>query len=169
MFKDLQREVFTINAIESKSLDTIKEWLTSMDIKYYENKLNLQWRNIIKSILDDPEGFLADGGWSFLDHDKSDSEEEEEEDEADEEFQAESDDEEESEESSDDESLVESDDDEDGSEYSDDDSGMDWDELEEEARAYDGVGGGGRRWRGGEMMERRGGWVDGQPTPPRVS
>ena len=75
VFKDLQREVLTINAIESKSLDTIKEWLTSMDIKYYENKLNLQWRNIIKSILEDPEGFLESGGWSFLDHDKSDSEE----------------------------------------------------------------------------------------------
>lgn len=75
VFKDLQREVLTINAIESKSLDTIKEWLTSMDIKYYENKLNLQWRNIIKSILEDPEGFLESGGWSFLDHEKSDSEE----------------------------------------------------------------------------------------------
>jgi nucleosome binding factor SPN SPT16 subunit len=80
--------------------------LTSIEIKYYESKVNLNWKNIIKMIkevsltfryplckslklaicipiipqsgmVQDPEGFVEDGGWNFLDADQSDSEEEE--------------------------------------------------------------------------------------------
>ena len=29
--------------------------------------MNLNWKPILKNILDDPEGFIADGGWDFLD------------------------------------------------------------------------------------------------------
>jgi hypothetical protein len=30
-------------------------------------QMNLNWKPILKNILDDPEGFIADGGWDFLD------------------------------------------------------------------------------------------------------
>ena len=30
-------------------------------------QINLNWKPILKSILEDPEGFIADGGWDFLD------------------------------------------------------------------------------------------------------
>lgn len=69
-------------------------------MKYYESKVNLNWKNILKSIkevsidkiihmgciqprndclhcsMQDPEGFVESGGWNFLDADQSDSEEE---------------------------------------------------------------------------------------------
>lgn len=136
IWKDLNREVGRIDAIQNTSLDTIKDWLGSMEIKFYESKVNLNWRNIIKNIKEDPEGFIADGGWAFLDMTQSDSEEEEE---VESEFEP-TDDEEESEESesSDEESLVDSDeDDEDFSEDEEEEEGKDWDELEEEARRDD--------------------------------
>lgn len=141
--QDLTRDVLRIDAIPSTSLDGVREWLTSMDIKFYENKvsgppcssmahvgscahenaawkprnpakfsrlrhpkpclsrvcsnpkwlqprqaalgkrdlfaaaepepcsvlaqINLNWKPILKNILEDPEGFIADGGWDFLD------------------------------------------------------------------------------------------------------
>jgi nucleosome binding factor SPN SPT16 subunit len=55
-----------IDAIPTKSLETIKDWLTSVKIKYYESKLNLAWKPVLKSIVDDPEGFFEQGGWEFL-------------------------------------------------------------------------------------------------------
>ena len=43
-------QVMRIDAIPTKSLETIKDWLTSVRIKYYESKLNLAWKPILKSI-----------------------------------------------------------------------------------------------------------------------
>jgi nucleosome binding factor SPN SPT16 subunit len=51
-----------------------RSWLTSMKIKYYENRLNLVWKPILRTILDDPDKFLEDGGWEFLNADASDEE-----------------------------------------------------------------------------------------------
>lgn len=137
IWKDLNREVARIDAIPSQQLETIKDWLTSIEIKFYESKVNLVWKNILKSIKEDPEGFVADGGWNFLDADQSDSEESGEE-ESD--FEPSDDGEVESEgdESSEDESVVDEDSDE--SEFqldSDEEEGLDWDELEARAKKED--------------------------------
>lgn len=147
VFKDLTKDVFRIDAIPSQSLDTVREWLSSMDIKFYENKVNLNWKQVLKSIVDDPEAFEADGGWSFLDMEGDSGEEEEESEEGDPEFQADGDDSEEAGASSedfsdsDDESLVDSDEaQEEGSEEEDEEEeeeGKDWEELEEEAKRDD--------------------------------
>ena len=51
VFKDFTREVHRIDAIDTKNLDTIKEWLNSVGIKYYESKMNLNWKPILKTIL----------------------------------------------------------------------------------------------------------------------
>ena len=59
----------------SFSLDTLREWLTSVEIKYYESRLNLNWKPILKNILADPEDFIAQGGWKFLDMEGSDDDE----------------------------------------------------------------------------------------------
>jgi nucleosome binding factor SPN SPT16 subunit len=130
--KDLDRDVWRIDAIPSQHMDTIKDWLTSIEVKFYESKVNLNWKNIIKTIKDDPEGFIEDGGWNFLDDEGSDSEDGEEEEsdfapsEAEEVEVSEG-------ESSEDESLVESGDDSEVSLDSDESEGLDWDELEEQA------------------------------------
>ncbi|XP_058091980.1 FACT complex subunit SPT16-like [Magnolia sinica] len=140
VFKDFKRDVLRIDSIPSSSLDGIKEWLDTTDLKYYESRLNLNWRPILKTITDDPEKFIEDGGWEFLNMEASDSDSENSE-ESDQGYepsdvQSESVSEEEDDES---ESLVESDEDED--EDSEDDSeeekGKTWEELEREASNAD--------------------------------
>lgn len=135
-------EAVRIDAIPMKALDTIKEWLASIDVKFYESKINLQWPAILKSIREDPEGFVESGGWDFLDAEAgSDGDDS---DDGDEEFAPSEDDSDEEEEDSDDDdsdaSLETEDDDEeeDGDEdLSDDEKGMSWEELEKEAARAD--------------------------------
>lgn len=140
VFKDFKKDVLRIDSIPSTSLDAIKEWLDTTDLKYYESRLNLNWRPILKTIIDDPQKFIDDGGWEFLNMEASDSETEETE-ESDQGYEP-SDAEPESEsedEDSDSESLVESDeDDEDDSEEdSEEEKGKTWEELEREASNAD--------------------------------
>ena len=82
VFKDFAKPVMRIDSVPVGCLDKIKEWLNSVNIKYYESKVNLNWGPIQKSILADPAKFVEEGGWEFLNMDGgSDSEEEEEEEE----------------------------------------------------------------------------------------
>ena len=40
---------------------------SSCDIRYSEGIQSLNWAKIMKTIVDDPEGFFDNGGWTFLD------------------------------------------------------------------------------------------------------
>lgn len=64
----------------------IQEWLNSCDIKYTEGIQSLNWTKIMKTIVDDPEGFFESGGWSFLDP-ESDGEADDDSDDEDENFE----------------------------------------------------------------------------------
>ncbi|XP_015886873.3 FACT complex subunit SPT16 [Ziziphus jujuba] len=140
VFKDFKRDVFRIDSIPSTSLDGIKEWLDTTDLKYYESRLNLNWRPILKTITDDPEKFIEDGGWEFLNMEVSDSDSDNSEESdkgyvpSDVQSDSGSDDEDD-----DSESLVESEDDdeEDSEEDSEEDEGKTWEELEREASYAD--------------------------------
>ncbi|KAJ1379296.1 PH-like domain superfamily [Sesbania bispinosa] len=66
VFKDFKRDVLRIDSIPSTSLDGIKEWLGHNRHQYYESRLNLNWRQILKTITDDPQSFIEGGGWEFL-------------------------------------------------------------------------------------------------------
>jgi len=141
--KDYSKPVTHINSISVEYLETIKEWLDSCNIKYYEGTQSLNWPRIMATIQADPKKFhTEDGGWKFLSA-ESDSEEEDESGESEGEFAPEdeevagSEDEEISEE--DEEDDEEEDDDDEEGEYSDegDEEGEDWDDLEERARRDD--------------------------------
>lgn len=131
VFKDLNRAAHRITTIPMESLEVIKSWLDSVDILYSEGTINLKWPNILTKIKTDPEGFIKEGGWSFLHDggDNSSAEDEENEDssfnesEFDEgeesEFSEESDEYEDSEVSGGDDDLSE--------------QGLSWDKLEEKA------------------------------------
>ncbi|CAH2294638.1 FACT complex subunit SPT16 [Pelobates cultripes] len=142
VYKEYSKKVTMINAIPVASLDPIKEWLNSCDLKYTEGVQSLNWTKIMKTIVDDPEGFFEQGGWSFLEpegegsdaeHDGSESEVE------DETFNPSEDEYEEEEEDSDEDYSDETEDTaySEDSLGSDEESGKDWDELEEEARRAD--------------------------------
>lgn len=144
VFKDFKRDVFRIDSIPSSSLDGIKEWLDTTDLKYYESRLNLNWRPILKTITDDPEKFIEEGGWEFLNLEVSDSDSDNSE-ESDQGYQPsdaqpESDSDDDDSESA---SLVESDedddddDDDDSDGDSEEDKGKTWEELEREASNAD--------------------------------
>ncbi|XP_059356837.1 FACT complex subunit SPT16-like [Carassius carassius] len=140
VYKDYNKKVTMINAVPVNSLDPIKEWLNSCDIKYTEGVQSLNWTKIMKTIVDDPEGFFEQGGWSFLDPESEGSggEEDSESEMEDETFNPSADEEEEEGEDSDEDYSSETED----SDYSaslgsEEESGKDWDELEEEARKAD--------------------------------
>uniref|UniRef100_A0A3B5LLY0 FACT complex subunit n=1 Tax=Xiphophorus couchianus TaxID=32473 RepID=A0A3B5LLY0_9TELE len=134
VYKDYSKKVTMINAVPVNSLDPIKEWLNSCDIKYTEGVQSLNWTKIMKTIVDDPEGFFEQGGWSFLDPESegSGAEEDSESEMEDETFNPSADEEEEEEEEDSDEDYNYS-----ASLGSEEESGKDWDELEEEARKAD--------------------------------
>ncbi|XP_071716737.1 FACT complex subunit SPT16-like [Rutidosis leptorrhynchoides] len=140
VFKDFKKDVLRIDSIPSSSLDGIKEWLDTTDIKYYESRLNMNWRAILKTITDDPQNFIDEGGWEFLNLEASDSDSDgsQESDQgyepSDVEPESESEDD-----GSDSASLVESDDDEEEEEEegSEEEEGKTWEELEREATNAD--------------------------------
>ncbi|XBW35606.1 hypothetical protein QEN19_001180 [Hanseniaspora menglaensis] len=63
IYKDFTRPVAHINTIPMEDIETIKNWLTNVDIPYTVSTINLNWSNILKT---DPYDFFADGGWAFL-------------------------------------------------------------------------------------------------------
>ncbi|KAG6511843.1 hypothetical protein ZIOFF_029921 [Zingiber officinale] len=138
VFKDFKRDVLRIDSIPSSSVDGIKEWLDTTDLKYYESRLNLNWRPILKTIVEDPEKFIEDGGWEFLNMEasESDSDNTEESDKGYEpsDVEPESASEDEDKDSA---SLVESDEDEESDEDSEEEKGKTWEELEREATNAD--------------------------------
>ncbi|XP_042483515.1 FACT complex subunit SPT16-like [Macadamia integrifolia] len=133
VFKDFKKSVLRIDSIPSSSLEGIKEWLDAADIKYYESRMNLNWAPILKRITDDPQTFIDEGGWEFLNLEASDSDSGNTEDSdqgyepSDVQSDSVSDDEDD-----DSESLVESDEDD-----NDDDSDEDLEEEEEEGKTWE--------------------------------
>jgi len=141
VFKDYQRKTHQIGHIPGQSLDSVKDWLNSCDIRYSEGAISLNWNNIMKTIVADPDHFFEDGGWNFLLSGSDDEGEEESSDES--EFNPSEDDESGSEEASDEsdaDSAVTTDDSgSEGSLESDESEGKDWSDLEEEAAKADRV------------------------------
>ncbi|KAJ5443638.1 FACT complex subunit s.t1.c16 [Penicillium daleae] len=136
VFKDFHRAPVHVNTIPVEALEGVKDWLDSVDVAYTEGPLNLNWTTIMKTVVSDPYGFFADGGWSFLAA-ESDSEGSEEEEES--AFEL-SDSELAADESSEEDSEFDEDASADGSEEDfsgDEESGEDWDELEKKAKRQD--------------------------------
>lgn len=142
IFKDFSRAPYHINTIPVESLESVKEWLDSVNIPFSEGPLNLNWPTIMKTVTADPHAFFREGGWSFL---ANDSDEEDGEEESEESAFEVSESELASDESSEDDSeFDEAASDEASAEGTDDgesDEGEDWDELEKKAKRKDREGG----------------------------
>ena len=141
VFKDFHRPPVHINTIPVESLESVKEWLDSVNIAFSEGPLNLNWGTIMTTIIADTQQFFADGGWSFLSTESDDEDQEASEEESafemsDSEVAA-------SEVSSEDESDFDDDAsaDEGDASLDDDSGGEDWDELEKKAKKKDREGG----------------------------
>ena len=140
--KDFTKTPTHINTIPVESLDTVKDWLDSIDVPYTEGPLNLNWGSIMKAITTDPYQFFLDGGWEFL---STESDNEDAEDESEESvFEMDGSELDQASESSEDDSDFDddasADASEEGSEVSES-GGEDWDELEKKAAKKDKAGG----------------------------
>ena len=144
IFKDYSRKVSMISSIPMTSLDSVKDWLNSCDIKYTEGIQSLNWQKIMKTINDNPEEFFETGGWNFLEPQEGEEDQEDDEsDEDDAEFKPDSDSDFEGSDEEYDEEYDSGDaESEGGSDYeeeldSDESSGKDWSDLEAEAKRED--------------------------------
>jgi len=144
IFKDYAHKVSMVSAIPMTSLDSVKDWLNSCDIKYTEGIQSLNWTKIMKTINDNPEDFFENGGWSFLEPDSADEAEaeDEESDEDDQEFKPEGDSGSEFDEYDEEYDSGDVESEGNDSDYaeeldSDESSGKDWSDLEEEAKKDD--------------------------------
>lgn len=139
IFRDLRRSPIHINSIPMKQLESVKEWLDSVDIPFLEGPLNLNWNAVMKSINEDPAGFYQDGGWITLAEGDEDEKDEEDEEDSASEFEMTSDAEEDEDDFSESEFDEEEEDEEEDEfdEDEEDESGEDWDELERKAKAED--------------------------------
>merc|ERR1712013_464145 len=141
IFKDYSKKIAMVTAIPMTMLDHVKEWLNSCDIKYTEGVQSLNWGKIMKTIVDDPEGFFDSGGWNFLDPESDGEDEDDDDSDEDETFNMSDGSDDGSEESDSDEDF--SDDSNISDEYSgeeldsDESSGKDWSDLEAEAAESD--------------------------------
>ncbi|BHF81773.1 FACT complex subunit SPT16 [Sparganum proliferum] len=72
VFKDYRAKPAMVNSIPSSALDHVKEWVMSCDIFYSEGAKSLNWPKLMKTIVDNPEDFLEQNGWSFLSPDDDD-------------------------------------------------------------------------------------------------
>merc|ERR1712013_368898 len=134
IFKDYSKKISMVTAIPMTMLDHVKEWLNSCDIKYTEGVQSLNWGKIMKTIVDDPEGFFDSGGWNFLDPESDGEDEDDDDSDEDETFNM-SDGSDSDEDFSDDSNIS---DEYSGEELdSDESSGKDWSDLEAEAAESD--------------------------------
>ncbi|ORM40740.1 FACT complex subunit SPT16 [Babesia sp. Xinjiang] len=138
--KDYSKPVRRIDLIPVEYLDILKSWLNELDMVWYEGKNNLQWTNILKTILEDVDAFVENGAFDgFLgesegDEESIDDEDEEYEHDSEEEIEEDSDEEY----GDDDESLADEDEEEDDDEYDEEEEeGLSWDEMEEFAKKED--------------------------------
>mmetsp|Transcript_3937 Transcript_3937/g.10265 ORF Transcript_3937/g.10265 Transcript_3937/m.10265 type:complete len:1060 (+) Transcript_3937:110-3289(+) len=144
VLKDYSQKPVMVSAIGIEHLDSLKSWLDSCNIKFYEGTANLNWGNIMKTINGmGIEEFYDDGGWKNVLAMDSDDEGGEEESEEESEFEPSESESEEEEESDDDEEYASEDSEDSGEESldSDESEGKDFEQLEQEAKRADKVKG----------------------------
>lgn len=67
VFKDYNRPVEKVSIIPTEDIETVKNWLDSVDLLFSESAVNFNWENLLGSINQDLEKFvMEDGSWSFL-------------------------------------------------------------------------------------------------------
>lgn len=77
IFKDKCKAPVTIGSIETTKLGYIKELLDEHNILFMQTKVNLNWGNLMSTILQDPLSFYENGGWADLIKEDESSEENE--------------------------------------------------------------------------------------------
>ena len=134
IFKDLNKPFHRIATIPMENLDMLKTWLDDNDILYGEGLYNIKWIDIIQNIKNNPQSFIDEGGWNFI-QENNDSNSVSEENNGDSDYEVGSDQDEESESEFSEENMEDESDSEgeDEGESALSEKGMSWEELEKDA------------------------------------
>ncbi|KAI5176142.1 hypothetical protein PAEPH01_2241 [Pancytospora epiphaga] len=76
VFKDKRVPTVAINAVEISRIGFLKELMDSHNIVFMETKVNINWQNLLGTIMQDPVGFYESGAWAELLRDDEDDESE---------------------------------------------------------------------------------------------
>ena len=155
VYKDYSRAPARVSSIPTDTLVPIKQWLSELEITWYEGPTNMNWNNVLKEVQKDKAAFVEAGGWEgwFGEPEGDESDDEDDDSEYEDEDSEEEEEEEDDEEGEGDEEGGKKgkDEDEDSSSYADDDEeddeegsldseeseGLDWEELEKKAAKSD--------------------------------
>ncbi|KCZ75874.1 hypothetical protein H311_03139, partial [Anncaliia algerae PRA109] len=66
VFKDKKKAPITIMSISADSIQDLKEFLDSKNVIFLETRVNIQWPNLIKTIMEDPLSFYENNAWYEL-------------------------------------------------------------------------------------------------------
>lgn len=66
VFKDKKKAPITIMSISADSIQDLKEFLDSKNVIFLETRVNIQWTNLIKTIMEDPLSFYENNAWYEL-------------------------------------------------------------------------------------------------------
>jgi len=140
IFKDYTRPVCRITGIPKEYLESVKDWLDSLNIIFSEGGMSMNWQAVMDEIRKDLRGFVEDGGWNFLQEHNDSDDSSEDLDEGDSEYgeeDMESDEASDSDFSEEEESAYSEEANESFQESEDEEEGLSWDELEEEMDRQD--------------------------------
>ncbi|ELA41807.1 uncharacterized protein VICG_01159 [Vittaforma corneae ATCC 50505] len=77
IFHDRSHPPVMVGSIETTKLGYLKEVLDSHNILFMENKVNINWNNLMHTIMEDPLSFYESGAWAELLRETEESESEE--------------------------------------------------------------------------------------------
>ncbi|KAL6122459.1 hypothetical protein NUSPORA_00496 [Nucleospora cyclopteri] len=66
VLKDKTKQPVNIGAIETTKLNWIKSTFDNLNLVFMETKVNINWSNLMATIMKDPIGFYESGGWTEL-------------------------------------------------------------------------------------------------------
>lgn len=66
VFKDKKKAPITIMSISADSIQDLKEFLDSKNVIFLETRVNIQWNNLLKTIMEDPLSFYENNAWYEL-------------------------------------------------------------------------------------------------------
>lgn len=66
VLKDKTKPPVHVHGISASSVPWLMDFFDSKNICFTETKVNIQWNNVLKSILDDPVAFYEGGAWAIL-------------------------------------------------------------------------------------------------------
>ncbi|EHY65827.1 hypothetical protein NERG_01434 [Nematocida ausubeli] len=122
VLKDKTKTPVHVHGVSAMSVPWLMDFFDSKNICFTETKVNIQWNNVLKSILNDPVAFYEGGAWAILQPSRETGNEEEQEETGDDVVDL--------------NTTEESDDDDDEDFLTDEDLAPSEDESEEESESY---------------------------------